>query len=262
MGTHTCIVSRAGSNASDTSTAVAFAWQVGAGTGTNPVNATDFPGNAYPSGTGTIAAGAPSATITFQSNPDTTFEPDETGALTVTTSQSGVTIIGSPQSFTVANDDADPGNGTAPIYGPTATTDTGPVNGGQTGYRMETVLYDTAYVIDVLGDTDTGRPGYRFKPVGSNATNLTGYTVAADGTEQIYALQENMAIDKTTAGVPAIVEVTAAGAVKITVNGKVIKGQYQNEDYISPRGTLSASPPWLRMRTGSTTPRTVTVTKL
>jgi hypothetical protein len=137
MGTHTCIVSRAGSNASDTSTAVAFAWQVGAGTGTNPVNATDFPGGTFPSGTGTIAAGAASATITFQSNPDTTFEPDETGALTVTTSQSGVTIIGSPQPFTIANDDADPGSGSTTVYGPMTTGDTGLQAVGSANMRME-----------------------------------------------------------------------------------------------------------------------------
>lgn len=138
MGTHTAPVNRAGSNASDTSVAIAFSWAVGAGTGTNPVNAADFPGGTFPSGTGTIPAGSASATITFQSNPDTTFEQDETGILTLTTTQSGVTVTGSPQPFTITNDDADPGSGGGTvIYGPTTTGDTGSQDVASANQRME-----------------------------------------------------------------------------------------------------------------------------
>lgn len=121
MGTHSAPVNRAGSNASDTSVALAFSWAVSAGTGSNPVNASDFPGGTFPSGTGTIPAGSASATITFQSNPDATFEQDETGILTLTTTQNGITITGSPQPFTITNDDADPGSGPTTmtfVYGP------------------------------------------------------------------------------------------------------------------------------------------------
>jgi len=117
MGTHTAPVNRAGSNASDTSVAIAFSWAISAGTGSNPVNAADFPNGTFPSGTGTIPAGSASATITFQSNPDTTFEQDETGILTLTTTQSGVTITGSPQPFTITNDDT--GGSTGKTFGPT-----------------------------------------------------------------------------------------------------------------------------------------------
>jgi hypothetical protein len=182
MGTHTCIVSRAGSNASDTSTAAAFAWQVGAGSGSNPVNATDFPGGTFPSGTGTVAAGAASATITFQSNPDTTFEPDETGVLTVSTTQNGVTIIGSPQPFTITNDDADPGSGGGDtiVYGPTTTTDTTFVQTGASTHRITGKLADVAVFTLRIASNATGTDGIRWEYQGFNTWRLILVTGGTD----------------------------------------------------------------------------------
>jgi len=160
MGTHTAPVNRAGSNASDTSVAIAFSWAVGAGTGTNPVNAADFPGGAFPSGTGTIPAGSASATITFQSNPDTTFEQDETGILTLTTTQSGVTVTGSPQPFTITNDDADPGSGSTIVFGPTTTSDTTLLDAGGANYRVEFIYHPNRVAVEVPFGCDSTGAGY------------------------------------------------------------------------------------------------------
>lgn len=228
MGTHTCIVSRTGSNASDTSTAAAFAWQVGAGSGTNPVNAADFPGGVFPSGTGTVAAGAASATITFQSNPDATFEPDETAALTVTTTQNGVTIIGSPQPFTINNDDTDPGGSTGPNFGPASTADTGPINTGSPRHTLrmtppnsyDWVMQFAMEDADGFARLELVGQGSATDPAGSNSV-VNGFYYNSDGVRSSVTRLQHGVVGGTGGKLVELVYRSPGNAL-ITVGGVVV----------------------------------------
>ena len=74
------------------------------GTGTNPANALDFAGDAFPSGTVTFAAGETSKTITVQVVGDTLFGPDETFAVTLA-NPSNATIGTASAIGVIRNDD-------------------------------------------------------------------------------------------------------------------------------------------------------------
>jgi hypothetical protein len=87
-------------NRDGSTAAYPFSWST-AGSGTNPANAADF-GGAFPTGSGTFAAGETSKTISVLVAGDTAFEPDDTFTLTVVaTGLNTVTSTG-----TISNDDA------------------------------------------------------------------------------------------------------------------------------------------------------------
>lgn len=84
----------------DGSTAeIPYAYAV-AGSGANPADPADF-GNAYPTGTGTFAAGETVKTILILATGDTAVEPDERFTLTVTSP--GLASVSS--AGTIVNDD-------------------------------------------------------------------------------------------------------------------------------------------------------------
>ena len=90
----------------DTSTASSALWTV-AGSGTNPATASDFTGNALPTGTVSFAPGQTSATITIGVNADSTIEPDEAFLVTLS-NPSGASLAIATASGTIRNDDVPP----------------------------------------------------------------------------------------------------------------------------------------------------------
>ncbi|MFM7791745.1 MAG: Calx-beta domain-containing protein, partial [Microcystis panniformis] len=80
-------------------------WAV-TGTGTNPVNATDFVGGVLPSGTVSFAAGETSKVITVNVQGDTTVEPDENFTVTLFNATNGATL-GTPSTATATIVDDD-----------------------------------------------------------------------------------------------------------------------------------------------------------
>lgn len=101
------------------------------GTGSNPVNAADHAGGAFPAGRITIAAGASTGTYVVASAQDSDVEPNETGLTTITSPTAGVTISSASAIYTFNNDD---GSGSAVVYpvgsDPGSTNDTGLRNAG------------------------------------------------------------------------------------------------------------------------------------
>lgn len=87
----------------DSSAAATLSYVV-AGTGTNPANAADFTGGVLPTGTVAFAAGDTSKTITVNVAGDTTYEPDETFAVTLT-GPGGTNIATPTATGTILNDD-------------------------------------------------------------------------------------------------------------------------------------------------------------
>lgn len=84
-------------------------WAV-TGAGANPATAADFVGGALPSGTVNFAAGASTATISVQVAGDSTVEPDEAFALTLS-NPSNATLGAATATGSIVNDDAGTGNG-------------------------------------------------------------------------------------------------------------------------------------------------------
>lgn len=78
-------------------------WSV-AGIGANQLEASDFAGSVFPSGSWSIAEGATSTTFNYQTVGDTTVEPDETGRVSIG-SPVGCTILVGAVDFTLLNDD-------------------------------------------------------------------------------------------------------------------------------------------------------------
>ena len=85
-------------------TAASTANWVVSGSGTNPANVTDFTGSAYPSGTVAFAAGEATKAITVNVLGDTSIEPDETFAVTLSDAF-GATLTTSTASATIKDDD-------------------------------------------------------------------------------------------------------------------------------------------------------------
>ena len=98
----TFTVSRSG----DTSSPSSAIWTV-AGSGANPATASDFTGNALPTGTVSFAAGQSSATVTVGVNPDSTVENDETFTVTLS-NPSGASLSTATASGIIRNDDVAP----------------------------------------------------------------------------------------------------------------------------------------------------------
>jgi len=98
----TFTVSRSG----DTSSPSSAVWTV-AGSGANPATASDFTGNALPTGTVSFAAGQSSATVTVGVNPDSTIENDETFTVTLS-NPSGASLSTATASGIIRNDDVSP----------------------------------------------------------------------------------------------------------------------------------------------------------
>src|SRR6185369_14153938 len=83
----TFTVTRAG----DTSTIATVNYTV-TGSATNPANAADFSGSAFPSGTVTFAAGSSTQVITINVSGDTVVESDEGFTVTLSTPSVPATI--------------------------------------------------------------------------------------------------------------------------------------------------------------------------
>lgn len=239
------------------------------GTGTNPVAADDHLGGVFPSGRITIAAGATTGTITVASNPDSAIEPDETGLLTITSPTAGVTISPATAVYTFTNDDVVSGGSgggtTTYVYGPTDTRDTGVVDAGSTGYRIETTLYDTAWQLDILGETNTFQPSFRIY-ANFSSISTKGVFVNADGTTSDFTLMNNMQHPSTTNGKPFAVEVTADGLIRFFYDGtQHTISQYaplEGGKAIRPYGTLTPPRQFVRFRHGGTVNRSVSIKKL
>lgn len=87
-----------------------------AGMGGNPANASDFTGGTLPTGTVSFATGELSKTITMQVNGDTTAEPDETFAVTLS-GPAGTQIGTASAAGTIVNDDGSlPDPATVGVY--------------------------------------------------------------------------------------------------------------------------------------------------
>jgi hypothetical protein len=80
-------------------------WAV-TGSGASPANAVDFQSGVLPSGTVNFAANELSKTITVQVVADSTFEPDESFNVTLSSPSSGTTISTATASGLIINDDA------------------------------------------------------------------------------------------------------------------------------------------------------------
>jgi hypothetical protein len=80
-------------------------WAV-TGSGASPANAVDFQSGVLPSGTVTFAADELSKTITVQVVADSTFEPDESFTVTLSSPSSGTTISTGTATGLIINDDA------------------------------------------------------------------------------------------------------------------------------------------------------------
>ncbi|MBC8767186.1 gliding motility-associated C-terminal domain-containing protein [Arenibacter sp. BSSL-BM3] len=75
-------------------------------TGANPANAADF-GGSFPTGTATFAIGSSTAAIAINVSGDTTVEPNETFAVTLSGPSAGYTIGTATALGTITNDDSD-----------------------------------------------------------------------------------------------------------------------------------------------------------
>lgn len=111
--TYSFTVTRSG----DTSAASSASWTV-AGTGINPAEASDFIDGTFPNGTVSFAAGETSQTILVNVAGDTTFEQDETFAVTLS-APSGAILdpASSIASGTIRNDDPEQTSATYQISG-------------------------------------------------------------------------------------------------------------------------------------------------
>ena len=76
------------------------------GSGANPADAADFAGNAFPTGEVAFAPGAASQTITVTVLGDSTVEPDEGFAVTLSSPSTGATIAGATATGTILADEA------------------------------------------------------------------------------------------------------------------------------------------------------------
>jgi len=90
----------------DTSATSSALWTV-AGSGANPATASDFAGNALPTGTVSFAPGQTSATITLGVNPDSTVENDEAFLVTLS-NPSGASLSTATATGIIRNDDVAP----------------------------------------------------------------------------------------------------------------------------------------------------------
>lgn len=141
-----------------------FAWAV-TGSGANPADVADF-GGAFPSGSGTFAAGETSKTITVLAMGDTAVEPNETFTLTVTASGlSTVTSTG-----TISNDDV----ATTPTYA-ARTANTTPANPDLAAPLSDTFVVSAA---GSLNTTSLGSGTWANFAFGTNPGNMSKF---ADG---------------------------------------------------------------------------------
>ena len=96
----------------DPSAAVSVAWSV-TGSGTNPADALDFAGSAFPSGVANLAAGQTSQQITLNVVGDGSFEADETFTLSLSNPLGGSIVPGADTAYgRIQNDDVL----SAPVY--------------------------------------------------------------------------------------------------------------------------------------------------
>jgi hypothetical protein len=96
----------------DPSAAVSVAWTVTA-SGTNPADALDFAGSAFPSGVANLAAGQTSQQITLNVVGDGSFEADETFTLSISNPLGGSLVPGAATAYgRIQNDDVF----SAPVY--------------------------------------------------------------------------------------------------------------------------------------------------
>ena len=107
------------------------------GTGANPAAASDFVGNALPSGTVTFAAGETSKTVTINVQGNTTIEATETFLVTLSNPSSGLALGTTTATGTIVNDD----NVVASIAAASASKNEG--NSGTTAFTF-TVSLDQA----------------------------------------------------------------------------------------------------------------------
>lgn len=226
------------------------------GTGANPVNAADHLGGAFPAGRITIAAGATTGSIVISSNPDTDYEPDETGLLTITSPTAGVTISPSTAVYTFLNDDAAPstGGGDVIVYGPTTTGDTGYVQVGSAKQRISGKISDKVFFFSLGSNADGSNRlevyhgGYAFLQIKSYAGG-----VATDVNTNM-SWSDNQSIPAGSDF--AIVHDPVAATITVTVNGVIRTDKFpyaaQNNGVVAKTGTYA------RLNYDGATPITIT----
>ena len=117
----------------DTGSTCSVSWSLTGG-GANPASASDFVGNALPSGTVSFSAGETSKTITVNVAGDTMVESDEGFTVTLSNPSAGATLGTASASGIIRNDDA------SMTFGP-ATIDLSSLDGSN-GFKLSGVAAD------------------------------------------------------------------------------------------------------------------------
>ncbi|WP_201302560.1 hypothetical protein [Sphingomonas sp. T1] len=174
-------------NRDGSTAAYPFTWST-AGSGTNPANAADF-GGAFPTGSGTFAAGETSKTINVLVAGDTAVEPDDTFTLTVTAS--GLNTVTS--TGTISNDDsASAATERVATYGTSVPVLTANKKGGNLQRcTRKTIIFgaDVPYITGSFDNYAT-QPGGD-TPVGAALTILQHAYLKPDGSGMKIATFDN-----------------------------------------------------------------------
>ena len=174
-------------NRDGSTAAYPFSWST-AGSGTNPANAADF-GGAFPTGSGTLAAGETSKTINVLVAGDTAVEPDDTFTLTVTAS--GLNTVTS--TGTISNDDsASAATERVATYGTSVPVLTANKKGGNLQRcTRKTIIFgaDVPYITGSFDNYATQPSGDT--PVGAALTILQHAYLKPDGSGMKIATFDN-----------------------------------------------------------------------
>lgn len=203
----TFTVTRSGDTSAETTVHYAVT-----GTGQSPADASDFTGGALPSGDVIFAAGQTSAKITIPVAGDTTVEPNEAFAVTLSSPTNGAVLGTASATGTIRTDDVAlthiydiQGSGAASsLVGQTVTTQgvvTAISNGASKGF----------YVQDVAGDGNAATSDGIFVFTGSAPTVHEGDVVNVTGTVQEFLPSGAARGSLTTTELSSVTSITTVG---------------------------------------------------
>ena len=155
----------------DTGSTCSVSWSLTGG-GANPASASDFVGNALPSGTVSFSAGEMSKTITVNVAGDTMVESDEGFTVTLSNPSAGATLGTASASGIIRNDDA------SMTFGP-ATIDLSSLDGSN-GFKLSGAAAGDLAGLSVAPAGDVNGDGFADVIVGAPWANAHGsYSGAA-----------------------------------------------------------------------------------